>query len=351
MIDFEKVEKHVVEGYISKRKHPTQDLWIFNYTNFCQINGFWNKETLSCRGLIVDKEYNIIARPFKKFFNYEEHKGDLGVVKYVSQKMDGSLGILYKDLDGNFQIATRGSFDSEQAVEGTKILYEKYGKYIEQNSTFSKLLDECNETLLFEIIYPENKIVVDYGDERDLKFLGKVNKETGEELPPTCIHGFNPVDLYHEKSDNTREFLNKLKNKDFQKNQEGYVVVFEDGLKLKIKFEEYIRLHRIISLFSKKYLIDALKNEIDLDLFLEGVPDEFFKEIRKWEREIRERYDFIERTYRKEFYKHNFKSWSRKDCAEHFKTMEYPSILFNMLDDKCFSKVIWKIIEQENKNE
>ena len=34
----------------------------------------WDEITLQCRGLVTDNEGNVVARPFKKFFNIEEGK-------------------------------------------------------------------------------------------------------------------------------------------------------------------------------------------------------------------------------------------------------------------------------------
>ena len=57
---------------------------------------------------------------------------------------------------------------SDQAVEATKML---------QNHDLSNLNRDW--TLLFEIIYPENKIVCDYGDTRNLFLLAGFDKKMG----------------------------------------------------------------------------------------------------------------------------------------------------------------------------
>ncbi|HRF99146.1 MAG TPA: hypothetical protein PLZ51_28235, partial [Aggregatilineales bacterium] len=72
-------------------------------------------------------------------------------------KMDGSLGILYR-WQGAYYIATRGNFDSDQAIWATIFLRTHYDLH--------NLADEY--TLLFEIIYPDNRIVVNYGQRQDL---------------------------------------------------------------------------------------------------------------------------------------------------------------------------------------
>ena len=138
-------------GYISTQVHPNMPLMIHNYTQRCQFDRHWNTTTLDCRGLITDMEGNIVCRPFPKFFNVEEHEAENSPLPElnwnqsftVTEKMDGSLGILYESHDG-LAIATRGSFTSEQAVEATRIFREKYGSF--------KPIPWC--TYLFEIIYP-----------------------------------------------------------------------------------------------------------------------------------------------------------------------------------------------------
>jgi len=117
--------------------------------------------TISCRGLIVDTETGeVIIRPFQKFFNYEEVPNEVpwetSEYIYVQEKMDGSLGILFRYKD-DWILATRGSFTSTQAVRGMEILKSKYD------------LNKFEHTVayLVEIIYPENRIVVDYGRRKD----------------------------------------------------------------------------------------------------------------------------------------------------------------------------------------
>ena len=64
----------VDEKLVSVQKHPDAALYIYNYSPRVQFEKLWNEVTLQTRGLILDAEMNIIARPFKKFFNLEEHQ-------------------------------------------------------------------------------------------------------------------------------------------------------------------------------------------------------------------------------------------------------------------------------------
>src|ERR1041384_1181072 len=110
-LNLNNLDKRIAEGYINVQKHPTENLWIHNYSNSAQFDQVWDNETLMCRGLIMDADRNIVARPFPKFFNLSEviPKGEQLPNEdfIVTEKMDGSLGILYK-VNHVPNIATRG---------------------------------------------------------------------------------------------------------------------------------------------------------------------------------------------------------------------------------------------------
>ena len=224
-------------GYVSERSHPDDpDLRIYNYAKKAQAEGRWNDVTRKTRGLIVrwgEAGAEIMARPFEKFFNYGEHPDgtfDLDAEVEISDKVDGSLGVLVGTADG-YYIATRGSFTSEQAIKGTEMLQRALKQGFEPLP---------GVTYLFEIIYPENRIVVDYGDREELVLL-----DTYLTRDPSQRVGFwNP---YFTPTQRLRTTLRELLELPPRPNAEGWVVQFEDGTRVKVKQEDYIRLHRIVT--------------------------------------------------------------------------------------------------------
>ena len=73
--DFKILLKQMMEeGYINKNQHAIAPITIYNYTQQTQFEYFWNEATLQCRGLILDDNYNIVSRPFPKFFNLGENQ-------------------------------------------------------------------------------------------------------------------------------------------------------------------------------------------------------------------------------------------------------------------------------------
>ena len=94
-MDLKLLHKYESEGLLFSQKHPTLPLTIWNYSDKVQYEGLWNETLLQCRGLVTDDEGNVVARPFKKFFNLEENKHTPTSKFDVYDKMDGSLGILF----------------------------------------------------------------------------------------------------------------------------------------------------------------------------------------------------------------------------------------------------------------
>jgi len=267
LLDVDLLARHVRDGNVSVRDHPTAALQILNYTPTCQYARAWDDVTRQCRGLIVHTGWDdVVARPWPKFFNYGEHEGeaaewDTGALVEVTDKLDGSLGILYPVQEGQYAVATRGSFESEQALRGTAIWHERY----------SHIKPSPGWTWLFEILYPENRIVVDYEGLEDLVLLGAVNIETG------VVQG--PYDTYWpgEAAESFPcDTLRVALAMEPRPNAEGLVVRFlASGMMLKLKQEDYVALHRIVTGLSERGVWERLSNGESVADICEGLPDEF----------------------------------------------------------------------------
>lgn len=321
------LKQMISENYVRVNKHPIYDLYIYNYTAKAQYERIWNEITLSCRGLILDGNDNIVARPFSKFFNLGEIQDvQLPNLPFeVFDKLDGSLGILYWINETPF-IASRGSFSSEQSDRANQILNEKY------SSSFS-LLDK-NKTYVFEIIYPENRIVVDYGSEEKLVLLAIVDTQSGAEFPLEEI-GFPVVEKYDGIQD--LDILKALNND----NKEGFIIKFSNDFRVKIKFEEYLRLHRIVTQVSTSSIWEYLKTNQSMEEILERVPDEFFDWVKQTKADLETQFLAIETQCKNDFKVLD----SVKETALYFQTCAFPGVLFSMLHERDYSEIIWKKIK------
>ncbi|MFG4004876.1 RNA ligase [Flavobacterium aquidurense] len=320
------LKEMISKNYVRVNKHPQHDLYIYNYTQNAQFERIWNEVTLACRGLILDKNENVIARPFPKFFNLGEIENQIlpDSTFEVYDKMDGSMGILYWVDDVPF-MASRGSFSSIQSDKANEMLHEEY-----RNSW--PLLDK-SKTYLFEIIYPENRIVLDYGASEELVLLAIIDTQSGEEFPLEDI-GFPVV----EKYDGIKDILT-LKEMDIA-NKEGFIIKYANNFRVKIKFDEYLRLHRIITQVSNLNIWEYLKTNQSMEEILERVPDEFFDWVKETKRDLENKYSVIEVQCESDFKVLE----SRKETALYFMTCQYPGVLFAILNGKNYSEIIWKMI-------
>ena len=128
---------------------------------------------------------------------------------------------------------------------------------------------------------------------------------------------------------------------------EGYVIRFKSGMRMKIKGDEYVRLHRILTNFSTTDIWELLKTKGNLNEFLERVPDEFDTWVKETVKDLVVRYENIEKEYKWIFEHIQLveNSNERKVFAEHALRYKYSSILFSMLNGKNYSDIIWKNIK------
>ncbi|PZO36761.1 MAG: hypothetical protein DCF19_20505 [Pseudanabaena frigida] len=334
-INLEMIEQLISEGYITKRPHSSGELFIYNYTAKAQYDRMWTPETMQCRGLILDGDGAIAARPLPKFFNLQEHKESLPTEPFdVYEKLDGSLGILYWYKDRPY-IASRGSFNSDQAIKANQILNALYSEAI-------PLLDK-SLTYLFEIIYPSNRIVVDYGTYEALVLLAVIESESGTERP---IELFTHLGFPIAKKYDGLKDLEAIANLNVQ-NHEGFVIRFESGLRLKFKFAEYVKLHRVLTQVTSKVIWEMLRDKTPFEDILERVPDEFYNWVKETKAALISQYQQIEDTAKADFERivAVVDRSDRKEMAKHILTCQNHTILFSLLDGKDYSDYIWRTIK------
>lgn len=322
-----------IEGKLVNVREDGEGLRILNYSDSAIYTpGAWdNSAVRQCRGLIVDAADRVVARPWAKFFNHGQVEAgvlDMDAPVEVTDKADGSLGVIYRALDGSQRVASRGSFESDQARHATEILRERYPALAG--------LDDI--TPLVEIIYPANRIVVDYGPLDDLILLGGVVIQTGEYLSPghtstLCAWPGNVIDTFAYPT--LRAALEAAP----RPGMEGLCVRYLDRPQIvKIKQEEYVRLHRIVTGLSEKRVWEYMTEGKRLTDLLEPLPDE----LHQWARDVWldiER--ALDQTHQEALRVHREiigtlpTGWERRDYAERaVRNADLRAYLFQILDNR-----------------
>lgn len=313
--------------YISVREHPDDpDLKIYNYMPRAVYERYWCEETRMARGLIMYKD-TIVSRPLPKFFNWNEEGADkieLSEQVRAYDKLDGSLGVEYIAPDGLPAIATRGSFTSPQAQWATDYLRSRPSINITLDYTKGTQL-----TTLREIIYPENRIVLDYGRYEGIPVLGQMEVDTGKWRPDKRL--MIGTGVYQD-----------MLNTPPRHNKEGIVIETADGRRVKIKQQDYIDLHRVVTNITPKNSWELWKTKGEH--YLEDIPNEFHAEVAAhvnkqlkviglWQINALEQYMMIPADL------------DRKEYAQYAKATDWPAYMFAMYDNNI--EKAYNIIEQE----
>lgn len=287
---------------VGRRNTDTSSsLYLAKYTPETVYSRDWNETTIMSRGIVIDENANIVARPFPKFFNYGEMPDhSFESISEVQEKVDGSLGVVFHD-GAEWRVTTSGSFDSDQARQAQKML----GMY---SSAEIDDMTNCNAdpslTYLVEIIYPENRIVVDYKGFSGFYILGALETKTGREIPIEDLV-YPPkwrVPKRYPVSD-LESFVEAAETLDA--NDEGYIVIGEPNqaaadfygnilagqrFRMKIKGKAYLEAHRLVSDMTPKRILEIFDPSLP-DYGIESirhrlasldVPNEFVQPALNW---------------------------------------------------------------------
>lgn len=263
------LRKAVADGLVYESLGP-DGLRLFTYSQSCVYEKRWNEFALLARGLILDEFARcVVATPFPKFFNVGEREGesvpDLPFETF--EKVDGSLIIIFHHA-GKWQCATKGSFTSDQA---------KWA--VEWMSRYDLSVLNPRATYLAEAVYPENRIVVSY-DHSGLVMLGGYHGN-GVEMPylevlgTACKLGWKVAE--RQRYHNVSRLLELAK--DLPASQEGFVLRFSNGLRLKVKGGEYRRIHRLVSRVTPLAIWEVMMAGDDLGVLRKQLPEEFWTDF------------------------------------------------------------------------
>lgn len=261
--------------------------WHPRYPSLCMLkydqidSPFSEPIVRECRGVILDqaRNWNVVSRPFDKFFNFGESLAAPidWETAVVQEKVDGSLMTLYHH-DDMWHVASSGTPDASGNVNGLPITFNKLfwdtfakgwaGRFAESYrgpdyycvstsdgdciSNDPRCMHQpglllppngCEDLcFMFELTTPHNRVVVQHTDYR-LTLLAVRNRKTGEYQPYDNWASYYPsVECYPIRSlEQARAHLdiqNGLRT-------EGFVVVNKDGSRVKMKNDDYVRLHHL----------------------------------------------------------------------------------------------------------
>lgn len=228
-------------GRLKARQHPELPLVIWNYTDRVNRSGDFDPVTRLARALITDHDGRIIAKSFSKFFNQQDPAAGLPdptMAFDVQEKLDGSLMLLFH-YKHSWQVTSRGAFEGPHVKLAKQLLSAK----LADGSWCLRQLSQ-DVTYVMELIHPANQLAVDYKGQSDLVILAAFMRD-GRELFPLPQHirqaGFTCVRTFTGTAFQDPHLLSSLN----WENAEGFVIRYEDGMRVKVKFAWYLGRQRM----------------------------------------------------------------------------------------------------------
>lgn len=343
IVDENEYVQAVQQKHVNVHKHPELPYLLHNYSDQAVWEQNWNTATLTCRGLVTHAETGaVVARPYPKFFNHNQ-PGAPAIAPsdrvVVTDKADGSLGVLVPVPGGGTHVvATRGRWGSEQAAVATRMWQEKYD---------GRFIPNPRWTYLYEIVYPENRIVLNYEGLHDLILLGAVDirsgatvtvEEASEDWPGPKVETFSYTTFAQALAAPARE------------NAEGYVVwVPEKDVRVKLKQDDYKRLHAIMTNTSERKIWEAMRAGVPVSETASSVPDEFHAWLREVETGLQDQHDVLMGQIVQEHETilarlADTPGWGRKEYAGLAKQSRHTPALFKLLDGTAPDDYVWQKI-------
>lgn len=333
---------------------------VFNY-RLCSYTEFLQPSALECRGHMFEVEHEgrdakavrLASLPMPKFFNLNENPFtmdlDLTQIEEIADKADGSLITTYMH-DGHLAVKSKGSLESEQAVDATNYLMKK------ENWSYRDELvaaERLGYTVIMEYVAPHNRIVLGYEFE-ELRVLGIRSRidgsyvyydEVDADVFPTILNHW--VNLYKNVEDPVQFIADLPDSKD---DIEGVVVRLTSGQRVKVKTLKYLALHHTKdSINSPRRLFEAVLEEATDDMRTLFHDDKVaIKMIEEMEAFVEGKYnhmvDVVERFHErnKGLERKEYAILGQKELDRSFFGLAMQKYLGKDVDYKAFMKKNWK---------
>ena len=210
-----------------------------------------------CRGITFCANTGVVlARKYHKFFNLGERPEtlpeniDFTQPHVILEKLDGSM-LTPLLVDGVIR------WNTKMGLTGIALPVDEF---VSTRPEYQALVREVwadNMTPIFEWCSRQQRIVIDYAVERLVLTAVRHNvtgeyMSYGDRVALAARHGVDVVGFMEGTAENIQEFMNQARD---ITGEEGYIIEFSDGHKVKVKGAWYCQLHKTL---------DHLRHEKDV---------------------------------------------------------------------------------------
>lgn len=267
----EELKKYVETSGLVNMKEAGEGIYVLKYKKKVFYDNLWNEYISECRGTVVDKDFNIVAYPFTKIYNYGIEKeapvfSELDTIVTAFRKVNGFMVSLTWH-NGDVLVSTTGS-TSGDFVEMAKEMMLKHMPWADWQMAL--MADDCRDmTFMFECVHPNDPHIV--VEKPGMYILGYREKNWKSEV------GHHPAVL-----EQLGEMFNcfvpecqhltvaALKNLVKTVKHEGFVFYDENGVGAKIKSPYYLTSKWVARNPRTEKLVDLnkdIKHNIDEEYY------------------------------------------------------------------------------------
>jgi hypothetical protein len=204
-------------------------------------DNLWNEYIAECRGSVIDKDFNLVAYPFTKIYNYGIEKeapvfSEIDTLVTAYRKVNGFM-VAVSYHNGDVFVSTTGSTLGDY-VGYAKDMMLKHMPWADWQMALAA--DDCRDmTFMFECVHPNDPHIV--VEKPGMYILGYREKKWQSEVGhhPAVLEQLGEMfkcfvpECYHLT-------VRALKNMVKTVKHEGFVAYSEEGVAFKIKSPYYL---------------------------------------------------------------------------------------------------------------
>jgi len=236
----DELKEYVATSGLVNMKEAGDGIYVLKYKKKVFYDNLWNDYIAECRGSIVDKDFNLVAYPFTKIYNYGIEKeapvlsDDTEVLAF--RKVNGFM-IAATWRNGDILISTTGSTANDY-VDMAKEMMLSHQSWADWQLAFNRS-DMDGMTFMFECVHPKDPHIVP--EKAGMYVLGYRDNIWGSKVGhnPSVLHDLRTVfncymPEYHKVT------MAEVKKMAKECRHEGYVFYTADGVSAKIKSPYYL---------------------------------------------------------------------------------------------------------------
>lgn len=257
------------------------DLTVYQYSQIESFPFKRNPVVIESRGVVLDNNLKVIARPFDRFFNYGEDDVCPNInwsECHIYEKIDGSLIKIFH-YNANWHTGTKKTVYGNTDVNGFNVMFKDlvYKAFnVNTQEEFNSIFEGFEgSTLIFELTSRENRVVTSY-EGTQIWLLAIRDNVTGNYID------INEV-ISKFKEDNKFEFLkifDEIKNKINTEKYDSIIIYGElagKGIQNKVAVSQIDRFFAPFSVVGvNKDTVDQLDVKLSVNESIRFYPVETF---------------------------------------------------------------------------